>query len=227
MPDYCDNSLIVSSNDKETLKKFYEENVEPNEEVPEFSCLSFNKSVPKPEFPENDGSWYDWCINNWGTKWEPDDYYYEPSVEMDEETLSFNFHTAWSPPIQWLEAVSKKYPDLHFELRFAGEGGDFSGYALYENGDLQEEREGQCGEYYGERECQICEDGYIQWDVHRYNCCDRCESNSFDTIGKFVRKKKIENLPKKLACMRIGRNAILDNYLMRKVFIPRLNECVI
>ena len=99
---------------------------------------------------------------------------------------------------------------------------------LYENGDLKEEREGHCGEYYGERDCDLCENGYIQWDEERrYYCCECCENNAFDTIGKFVRKKKIENLPKKLACMRIGRNAILDNYLMRKVFIPRLNECVI
>lgn len=222
MPDWCDNSLIVSSNDKETLKKFFEENVVPDEGNLEFSCLSFNKSVPKPE--GNYGN--RWCIENWGTKWEADSSVYE----MDEETLLFNFLTAWSPPIQWLEAVSKKYPDLHFELRFAEKGCGFSGYALYDNGDLQEEQEGQCGEYFGERECQFCEDGYIQWDEEcRYNnkCCEDCEYNSFHIIGKFVRKKKIENLPKKLACMRIGRNAILDNYLMRKVFVPRLNECVI
>ena len=104
---------------------------------------------------------------------------------------------------------------------------DFSGCAIIQNGDGEVIR-GNCGEFYGERQCEFCEDEYITWDEERrYNCCECCEKNSFNTIGKFVRKKKIENLPKKLACMRIGRNAILDNYLMRKVFIPRLNECVI
>ena len=38
---------------------------------------------------------------------------------------------------------------------------------------------------------------------------------------------EIKKLQKKLACMRMGRNPIMNNYLMRKVFIPRLRDCVV
>jgi hypothetical protein len=189
-----------------------------------------------PEFPEEDNdSWYYWRNMNWGTKWEPkcecDEYgfdnFYTECLHYHEGSIYFD--TAWRPPIQWLTTVSEKYPDLLFELRYSECGMNFSGYIRIEDKWIYCGDEGNCGEYYGERECQFC-DGYIQWDEgRRYNnnSCECCETKSFDTIGKFVRKKKIENLPKKLACMRIGRNAILDNYLMRKVFVFRLNECVI
>ena len=49
---------------------------------------------------------------------------------------------------------------------------------------------------------------------------------SKDMLELLEHKEKVENLPKKLACMRMGRNAIVNNYLMRKVFIPRLHDCV-
>ena len=49
---------------------------------------------------------------------------------------------------------------------------------------------------------------------------------SEDMLELLKHKEKVENLPKKLACMRVGRNAIVNNYLMRKVFIPRLHDCV-
>jgi hypothetical protein len=29
----------------------------------------FNWMVPQPRF-ENDSDWYDWNVNNWGTKWD-------------------------------------------------------------------------------------------------------------------------------------------------------------
>ena len=239
MPNWCENILTVSSNDKETLKKLYDDNVVPNEEYPKSAQLSFNKSVPMPEFPEDSDSWYSWCVGNWGTKWEPvchDKYGFDIVYECSGlHEIKINLDTAWAPPMNWIEAVSIKYPDLCFELRFADMAMDFSGYAVCEDGDLDIEQ-GPCGMYFGMRKCEFCEEDeeeYISWDEERryrflvhYNCCDLCEKKAFKTIGKFVRDKKIEKLPKKLACMRIGRNAILDNYLMRKVFVPRLNDCV-
>lgn len=38
--------------------------------------------------------WYDWCVENWGTKW--------PASEVDTKVVAdrlvFNFFTAWDPP---------------------------------------------------------------------------------------------------------------------------------
>jgi hypothetical protein len=51
-------------------------------------------------------TWYTWCIENWGTKWnaygmDVD----EKSVIRTENTLTVIFKTAWSPPLPWVVAL--------------------------------------------------------------------------------------------------------------------------
>ena len=46
------------------------------------------------------------------------------------------------------------------------------------------------------------------------------------TIKNAIRKKKIQALHKRMACVRIARNPIVDKYLMRQVYIPRLSEAL-
>jgi hypothetical protein len=42
------------------------------------------------------GNWYDYCVNEWGTKWDVGGDGIEPSV--DGKTLTASFDSAWSPP---------------------------------------------------------------------------------------------------------------------------------
>lgn len=85
------------------------------------------------EYKEKFGAdnWYDWQTSNWGTKWNA----YE-QVEHDENELEFN--TAWSTPLQAIEHLSKKYPQVEFQVRYADE--DF-GYNVGEysiiNGEIE------------------------------------------------------------------------------------------
>ena len=73
--------------------------------------------------------WYNWCVSNWGTKW---NCYHvtEWSVHVrDEYTASATiyYETAWSPATAlWLN-LSKEYPTLEFYHEFADEGGGFLG----------------------------------------------------------------------------------------------------
>jgi hypothetical protein len=52
------------------------------------------------------GTWYDFCVNQWGTKWDVDPY--EP-VEYDDQHdkhgITFGFDSAWSPPTGCFEAL--------------------------------------------------------------------------------------------------------------------------
>lgn len=41
--------------------------------------------------------WYDWNINNWGTKW---DFALENLERADPNTVTAAFDTAWAPPIE-------------------------------------------------------------------------------------------------------------------------------
>jgi hypothetical protein len=43
-------------------------------------------------------NWYDFCVNEWGTKWEVDAYDPSDVVVDDTNTIYFGFDSAWAPP---------------------------------------------------------------------------------------------------------------------------------
>jgi hypothetical protein len=59
-------------------------------------------------------NWYDWQTRNWGTKWNA----YE-QISLDENTIEFD--TAWSTPLQAMVHLSKKYPQVEFQVEYADE----------------------------------------------------------------------------------------------------------
>ena len=125
MPNWCECQLIIKSNNKEELNKFYEDNKGENN-IP----LSFNKSLPLPENQAN--NWYGWRVQNWGTKWDLD----EETIFSNNNYLDYIFSTAWSPPLDWLNYVSVIYPKLNFYIEY-GEGGmNFAGQVEIINGEI-------------------------------------------------------------------------------------------
>ncbi len=52
-------------------------------------------------------SWYDWNVNNWGTKWNPTTELSE--VTVDEYGFEINVMSAWCPPEQLLQLLADKY----------------------------------------------------------------------------------------------------------------------
>lgn len=58
-------------------------------------------------------TWYDWCINEWGTKWNA----YEQSLEGSTLT----FLTAWSGVPDLLQQLAVQYPDVEFAYMYADE----------------------------------------------------------------------------------------------------------
>ena len=77
-----------------------------------------------PKSGKTDDRWYDWQINNWGTKWEPADI----SVEQCEEELELTFNTAWSPPEDICRAIRNKYPDISVSWFYDEPGCEIAGY---------------------------------------------------------------------------------------------------
>lgn len=77
--------------------------------------------------------WYDWSIENWGTKWDA----YEVSVDYWENEVSLNFQTAWSTPLPIFLAISEKYKDLNIYVEYADEDlGCNCGTLTFEGGQL-------------------------------------------------------------------------------------------
>lgn len=99
--------------------------------------------VPKDGF--NSGG-YEWCIENWGTKWNALD---AQADRVDENNFSVWFDTAWSPPIPIIHAMSEKFPTLEITMHYEEGGMDFAGYTTFLAG---EEIDGEDGPYYAEGE---------------------------------------------------------------------------
>ena len=77
-------------------------------------------------------TWYEWCIGNWGTKWNAYDYYDSENYSENED---LRFQTAWSAPHPVIAALARKYPDISFSHEWADEDiGQNCGRKEYANG---------------------------------------------------------------------------------------------
>jgi len=92
------------------------------------------------------GNWYDYQVNEWGTKWDVGAEGYE--VEIENGGLTMSFDSAWSPPLEAyakLEALGFEVRAYYYEsgMCFAGmwEDGcdDFYDISQCRNGDEVED----------------------------------------------------------------------------------------
>ena len=107
MPNHCTNEVYISFKDRGTTEKFLEfvKGVDQEgEEIP----FTFNAIVPLPN-----GEWdYDWCVNNWVTKWDAYKFGDKVTIEDDDDSyVRMEFFTAWSPPQPILEKINEKFGD--------------------------------------------------------------------------------------------------------------------
>ena len=123
MPNHTDNRVILSHDDSQQIDKIYNVMNTGDAEL----C---NYLIPEPrdDADEPMSGWYDWRLDNWGTKW---DIYNATCERMDANTLVMSFDTAWSPPIP----VYDKLVDVGFEVnaRYLDEGWMYIGE--YVDGD--------------------------------------------------------------------------------------------
>jgi hypothetical protein len=82
--------------------------------------FGFSRGITKEmskRFKEEFGAdnWYDWHLQNWGTKWNA----YDQISEEGDNVITFD--TAWSTPFDAIQTLSTKYPTLSFNVRYADE----------------------------------------------------------------------------------------------------------
>lgn len=73
-----------------------------------------------------DDRWYNWRVQNWGTKW---DCY---SMDMDDTDMphgfEVTFETAWSPPEEIHSAICEQFDDLSISWFYDEPGSEIAGY---------------------------------------------------------------------------------------------------
>jgi hypothetical protein len=73
-------------------------------------------------------NWYNWNINNWGTKWDACEVSQE---RLTDTNLSIRFDTAWDKPDPIFMAMTEQHPELTFDFSWEEEqgwGGEAQGY---------------------------------------------------------------------------------------------------
>lgn len=146
MPNWCDNILEVKHKDPVMLQKVIDawnsesfmQTLYPcpqdlrdviagsygNDEKQKELEIKEKANIAKYGYP----NWYDWCVANWGTKWDIDTNSCNPLESVDHFEVGFS--SAWSPPVE-------------FYMYLTSQGYDVKAY-YYESGV------GFCGKYTSE-----------------------------------------------------------------------------
>ena len=143
MPNHCHNRVTFYSDDTTVILRLHEifksDNIftqfipEPDwkttpNEAGELPIQPEPDSMYPPKFPDGtiDDRWYNWRLQNWGTKWDA----YE--VEIDDSELHYGFEvtfdTAWSPPEEICHAIKEQFDDLSVSWFFDEPGMEVAGY---------------------------------------------------------------------------------------------------
>lgn len=190
MPNWCYNSLTITG-DKKELKKFkkfvFTKNYYKDDEEKDLD-FDFSKIIAYPKrFAEADElcyklrkegvAWdkipkdgfnsggYEWCIKNWGTKWNARVTNF---IEDKDGTLVYDFDTAWSPAIPVITEASKMFPTLHFELHYTEESMAFKGDTTFDNGEVDDDCRDVKVLHCPDEDCGDC------WDEDEDTECPSC-----------------------------------------------------
>lgn len=77
--------------------------------------------------------WYDWRVDNWGTKWEVDCH----RNDYVDGTLTIGFDSAWGPPIFAFEQLANL--GFEFEIKYFEGGNVFGGRYTSKDGVFKDE----------------------------------------------------------------------------------------
>jgi hypothetical protein len=121
MPNWCSNNLVLTHEDPAMIKRAYDA-LERGEFLEEFIPVPQQlKIVAGRVSDEADqakleadtkrnleelgyGNWYDYCVGEWGTKWDVGEQG-NSDIHPDGKMLHTFFDSAWSPPVNAYEKL--------------------------------------------------------------------------------------------------------------------------
>ena len=155
MPNHCSQDLYVYG-PEESIKVFMAFAQEGD------NVLSANKFIPYPEkyrvmdeaaaIARKNKDWsvkdgfnsggYEWCLENWGTKWG----IYNADVVKEKfkgkrSQVNYIFNSAWSPANLIIHAMSERYPELRFKLKYYESGTGYKGVYEVQGGTIIKDEE--------------------------------------------------------------------------------------
>lgn len=117
--------------------------------------------VPEPRY-EGDQDWYTWRVNNWGTKWDISDVYFEH--QPDEDRIEFSFSTAWGPCVEAFLTWAQRDGRVQFSLDYWEPGMAFAGRVAWDGEYLTDDHRDSQTDPAGYRELAEEVFGYVEDD---------------------------------------------------------------
>lgn len=113
MPNWCNNTLTLTHKDPAMITRA-KDALDRGEFLSEFCPMprelgdAIANGQPNAEMIEKYGysSWYDYCVNEWGTKWDVGEDG-ATDIHPDGTMLNTYFDSAWSPPIGAYEKLEQ------------------------------------------------------------------------------------------------------------------------
>ena len=153
MPNHCSNVISIAlDKDHPEAREFFDKMVTAVREgrfynliIPMPECLegvmagsygsgTEEQTALEARYEQNRkecgyANWYDFCVAEWGTKW---DVYDQDIVDIDEDDLSivFTCNSAWSPPEGVFDVLSEMSVIETFRCSYFESGMGFVGYSL-------------------------------------------------------------------------------------------------
>ncbi len=145
MPNHCFNDITIKG-PASTIKALWE-TAHNNGKTENIGLLQAMVPMPKALIDTvspspSDGSqplvegytnWYDWRIENWGTKWDIYDHDLRCLTLTEVSFITGPFCTAWGPPIEAYSIYLSKHNDVDIYSTYEEEGMEFAG--IYDNGN--------------------------------------------------------------------------------------------
>ena len=203
MPNYCNNNIVITGPNSvidkiekiangvkgDLLQYFY-----PMPKALQDTTAPLQKDATKEEKAKAKenlkkygyDNWYDWRVENWGTKWDIMEFYNIDRKEIgeDESEISLGFDTAWAPALGAYERFIDENSNCSLKAYYYEPGCDFMGE--WDNGmdscfevakyglddDFWKQGIGSTlDDYFGitESMCQYLEDTMMDEEVYKYS----------------------------------------------------------
>ena len=154
MPNYC-NNVVEIRGPRRVVKALVDHRLDfqkihpmpkdlditagregPDDSVAQKALVAKEKANLKRYGHKN---WYDWCVSEWGTKWnaggsDNEDMIVDYDEDVDDTGIAlFTFSSAWAPPLGVFQKLKELHPDLYIQGRYYEPGVGFFG--VWDDGD--------------------------------------------------------------------------------------------
>lgn len=134
MPNWCSNNVTITLKDGVDVDDFISKIGHFETHNDSQFVIDFEKIIPSNGLSDE----IDWCVENWGTKW---NVYPTPDWSVDwydksKQEIQFGIQTASCPPEGIYERLCKMDEVSDFSADYEEEGMDFYGTYQLEDGEL-------------------------------------------------------------------------------------------